>query len=885
MICYLQKDKKFIKTLILFTITIFILINGIFAYYSNPSKYKHYNIQENSTNAKDVFNPPIILEPTATYGPYYYTWTETPWLESSTNSWSTHQDGGSFQYSWSSGDNAFRFYAESSGANVDTGVYRTIVFRDDASHITSANLEFDIGFRAIEVWPTGLFEDSYLRWQAGWQSGSGHGSTNIDNIVEEGWLGSSSSYTVYHYTSTAMNHNYNIQYSILPLTFTPGSTYTFTIQTNGRVQDMDWLSTDICECFISNIRLFNVGYQRYISLSELSGFAGSVIDVDGDGFKPGSSINAVWLGSNRISGTDLVGNEIITVSGNIPDDFSFKIPKHISGSYSTIAIETSVQTTTFGSATGFPGFTVYPYIIIDGNEEFELYTSLGNGQPENPFILENYEISIPGLGTSGISISNTDAYFILKNSTVSNTDTGFSGIVLSNVTNGKLMNNTAHNNGEDGIQLINSEWCNLTDNTLYENSNAGIVLLDNSQNNTIYNNNITANYGFGLEINRVLGGCIDNTIIGNLIEFNDLYGINTSGSLNYYYRNFIWLNTLDQIWDDGNGEIWSENLILDTGDFDSDLLLNRDEVYIGTDPFASDSDLDGIPDGWEINNLLNPLNYTDAFVDFDSDNLLNIDEFLNNADPNNPDTDSDGLEDGEEVNTYNTDPNDSDSDDDGLDDLEEVTIGSDGYQTDPNDSDSDDDGLTDGDEVNIYGTNPLSTDSDSDGMPDGWEVDNGLDPTIDDAGDDEDSDGLINLDEYNNGTDPTDNDSDNDGLSDYIEVSLGTDPNDFDTDDDLLSDFEEVNDIGSDPTNPDSDSDGIDDFEETVAGSDGFVTDPTDSDTDGDGIDDGAEVLAGTDPTDPNDPPPTVTSGLSWLLAFGFVIVSLSAILVRRKKH
>jgi len=161
---------------------------------------------------------------------------------------------------------------------------------------------------------------------------------------------------------------------------------------------------------------------------------------------------------------------------------------------------------------------------------------------------------------------------------------------------------------------------------------------------------------------------------------------------------------------------------------------------------VADSDGDGMPDGWELQNSLNPI-VDDASDDADEDGLSNGNEYLEGTDPNDSDSDDDLLLDGEEVDTFGTDPLDSDTDDDGLSDFEEVNT----FGTDPLDSDTDDDGLTDfeeldeygtdplvadtdgdglsdGDEVNVYGSDPLDTESDKDGMPDGWEVLNGFDP-------------------------------------------------------------------------------------------------------------------------------------------------------------
>ena len=93
-----------------------------------------------------------------------------------------------------------------------------------------------------------------------------------------------------------------------------------------------------------------------------------------------------------------------------------------------------------------------------------------------------------------------------------------------------------------------------------------------------------------------------------------------------------------------------------TQDTDSDGLTDSDEVNTyGTDPLVSDSDGDGMPDGWEVDNSLDPLT-DDSSLDLDNDGLTNFDEYQAGTDPNASDTDSDGLTDGDEVNTYGTDP-------------------------------------------------------------------------------------------------------------------------------------------------------------------------------------------------------------------------------------
>ncbi|WP_440876888.1 M4 family metallopeptidase [Thalassotalea sp. PLHSN55] len=144
-------------------------------------------------------------------------------------------------------------------------------------------------------------------------------------------------------------------------------------------------------------------------------------------------------------------------------------------------------------------------------------------------------------------------------------------------------------------------------------------------------------------------------------------------------------------------------------------------------PFI-DEDNDGMSDYWEQNYGLDPTDPSDAEGDLDNDDLSNLSEYLLGSYPNNTDSDGDTLLDGEEVNLYLTSP---------------VNV------------DSDSDQLSDGDEVNTYLTDPTLADSDSDGMPDGWEVSFSLNPLLDDSLLDPDNDQRNNLQEYNEGTNPT----------------------------------------------------------------------------------------------------------------------------------
>lgn len=121
------------------------------------------------------------------------------------------------------------------------------------------------------------------------------------------------------------------------------------------------------------------------------------------------------------------------------------------------------------------------------------------------------------------------------------------------------------------------------------------------------------------------------------------------------------------------------------------------------DPTSLDSDLDGLPDAWEIT----------FFCDLTTSGNLSTDDF-----------DNDGLSDGAEF-AAGTNPTLADTDADGLTDSQELLT----YNTDPFEQDTDGDGLSDGDEVNSFNSSPTLTDTDSDGISDPVEVGAGSNPS------------------------------------------------------------------------------------------------------------------------------------------------------------
>jgi len=96
---------------------------------------------------------------------------------------------------------------------------------------------------------------------------------------------------------------------------------------------------------------------------------------------------------------------------------------------------------------------------------------------------------------------------------------------------------------------------------------------------------------------------------------------------------------------------------MDTTDSDEDGIPDGYEVSLGTDPYNEDTDGDGFSDGYELTFLYtDPLVY-DADADFDSDGLSNLEELNLGTNPHLVDSDFDGIPDGEDPLPMRTDPN------------------------------------------------------------------------------------------------------------------------------------------------------------------------------------------------------------------------------------
>ena len=158
--------------------------------------------------------------------------------------------------------------------------------------------------------------------------------------------------------------------------------------------------------------------------------------------------------------------------------------------------------------------------------------------------------------------------------------------------------------------------------------------------------------GNSLCYSMIFGGSgIDDALGITIDSMNNAYVTGMTSSLDFPTSNARYSSYAGGDWD------CFISGFRDMGDGDGDGLRDFQEAELGTDPYSNDTDSDGIPDPWEVENGLNATE-DDAQLDPDVDGLVNLDEYYQNTDPFDLDSDNDGYSDGWEV-LYSFDPNDS----------------------------------------------------------------------------------------------------------------------------------------------------------------------------------------------------------------------------------
>lgn len=203
---------------------------------------------------------------------------------------------------------------------------------------------------------------------------------------------------------------------------------------------------------------------------------------------------------------------------------------------------------------------------------------------------------------------------------------------------------------------------------------------------------------------QILLDSSDRVLVANsneVIRYNVQRLVDKRVSLSHYSRS-IAINERDELLvASDNGQV-----IKYAADWERSQVMTLPATYLTSFP-QPDSDVDGLPDWWELAHGLNINNDADASLDSDSDGLTALEEFEADTDPALDDTDGDLLTDGDEVNDFGTNPNLVDTDADGLTDEAEVLV----HLTNPLAVDTDADLVSDFLELNQFLTDPTDATS------------------------------------------------------------------------------------------------------------------------------------------------------------------------------
>jgi parallel beta-helix repeat protein len=173
--------------------------------------------------------------------------------------------------------------------------------------------------------------------------------------------------------------------------------------------------------------------------------------------------------------------------------------------------------------------TTHDPILIIGDSEFADEASVegwpGNGTPENPYVIEYYDI----FGSSSIQIAHTRVHFIIRSCQLEY-DTpaaGTSSITLWNVTNAVVRDTVLIGNSM-GMYLVDANSTLIVNNTYsgIPGSTEGLAFdhdISGSHSNIIANNTFT---------DVDVGISVSPTCAGNTIEWNNMIGTTISISDN-----------------------------------------------------------------------------------------------------------------------------------------------------------------------------------------------------------------------------------------------------------------------------------------------------------------------------------------------------------------
>ncbi|UCE73792.1 MAG: right-handed parallel beta-helix repeat-containing protein, partial [Methanomassiliicoccales archaeon] len=386
---------------------------------------------------------------------------------------------------------------------------------------------------------------------------------NISYNEQEGIILGGSSYN--NIANNNVSSNYYKGITVLD------SSYNNTIKDNDVLNHWADFGIGLTDSFNNSIRKNNISGNKWgIQFSSSSNNSIKCNNISdnlemGIHFKSASNNNTITGNnvSNDVNGIFIEGSNRNQIMGN---NITWNTQD---GMYFESASNNTIKTNNLS----FNGNGTYLFLssnnIITGNTAFDqvrhgfVVTGSNDNTLANNTAYNNYH----GITITGSN--NTAAY----NELYSNQH---EGMVLSGAEYSTVRNNTAYLNGWRGIYLRNSTRNTIINNTLFDNTNGGMIIWDTSSNNTVKKNDISFNrkygiwvYSFSTDNNITENDIIDNwnegllfevvsynNITKNLVLNND-YGIYlTSSTNNRIHHNYIIDNTNQAYDDSNNGNFW-----------------------------------------------------------------------------------------------------------------------------------------------------------------------------------------------------------------------------------------------------------------------------------------------------------------------------------------
>jgi parallel beta-helix repeat protein len=197
---------------------------------------------------------------------------------------------------------------------------------------------------------------------------------------------------------------------------------------------------------------------------------------------------------------------------------------------------------------------ISPINIDDNWTETEAFYDWcsGSGTYGDPFMIKDIKLNCKET-SSGLSINNSDQnYFIIQNCTFYNCSS-FPAIILQNSNNGVINSCNLSSNNQIGIQLVKTENCTFTFNTISYNEIG--ISLEKTNECGFYNNYITHNTIVGVDIST------PNSDL-NLFYCNNFSnnGLNANDGADNEWDN----GSIGNYWDDYSGKDANDDGIGDT---------------------------------------------------------------------------------------------------------------------------------------------------------------------------------------------------------------------------------------------------------------------------------------------------------------------------------